>query len=291
MSEWNQRGFTLVIRQAQRLPESAIRGVLAQLPHARHRAEAVFILEAVRISPEPLARTWLEALKALVQIDASWELSWGSKKIRDVTEKLAKSAFLPAVQAAVIAEPTASPRLLAVLARDGSEGSLDALIACLSAPTGQLDRRLRDLQSLRLHAANVPLLEQFFEGVAIRQTEVMRASGALDLATSLDVDPWKLEAEITFASEDQRRSARLNIESTKTRWVSLYFPAVVQDRSGYDDGGVGAFDSRELPTVLRSAQENFGVRWNPKASVRSPLKGKQRKALVDWVFSEVRRAR
>jgi len=151
----------LFARRCRKLPPPVIRALLAKLPSVTPRRWwAVFLQEAVRDEGDDaqLSAHFLSALDALLDLQTTY--AWGSKQRRAKLKALAVSPrFLAAVQAAVVGDEAAPLDLLAVLAADGSEPSIDALMPALSRAHAEQSELLDRLEHLETHAARTPAME------------------------------------------------------------------------------------------------------------------------------------
>jgi hypothetical protein len=121
---------SLLARTAVPLEPRVIRAVLQLLEKRSKNVPRVFLREAVDVAaPDAqLQRAWGNAIKALRLFESSG--AWGDRQTTlQLRRVAADQALVRGAGAAAIA--TRSPRrhLLAVLAIDGSEASIDALIA------------------------------------------------------------------------------------------------------------------------------------------------------------------
>lgn len=292
-----------IARNGQAFPEPVIDGVLERLKTVKQRGHAVFILEAVRISTEPLQDAWGVALRAYLELEVAQE-AWGSKLVRERIAKYAKSPFLPAIQAAVVAGRDASMRFLAVLAHDASEASLDALVTRFSTVADERSTALARLRQLKTHAANTPEVNAFFEAIENRLDDRAHSSGVLDFMKSIGFEVDAINARVSLNSSDVNRNGvpsiqgSLLIDSASGEWFRVHLSSVsgLADitstnftlSGGTDKLGVGRCTPNELPTWLAKTAKKLKITWSSDPHFYGTLRGKKRQQFIDWLFSEIR---
>ncbi len=182
-------------RHSKRLPARLIRAVLAdwasQNPPTFH---PLFFTLAVKadLDDAALQAAWAAALQATLDLNTSY--AWGSQQRKAKIAGLAgQPTILAALQAAVVAGRgrTQGPGfglsmdVLAVLAADASEASLDALMAHVER-VATVDRGGFDLlELLKTHAQPTPGVDAMFARIAERLKERRQASPALAFAQTL----------------------------------------------------------------------------------------------------------
>lgn len=290
-----------IARNGQQLPDAVIRGVLERLASVKQRGHAVFLLEAVRLSAEPLQTAWAEALRAYLEVEVAQE-AWGSKLVRERVTTYAKSPLLPAFQAAVVAGRDASMRFLAVLAHDASEASLDALVTRFSAVADERSAALARLRRLKTHAARTPEVEAFFEAIERRLDDRAQASGVLEFMRSIGFEVDAVKVRVSINSSDVNRNGvpsiqgSLVIDSASGEWFRVHLSRVsgLADvistnftlSGGTDKLDVGRCAPNELPQWLTKTAQKLKITWSDDPHVYGTLRGKKRQQFVDWVFSK-----
>ncbi|GMU61094.1 MAG: hypothetical protein AMXMBFR34_28570 [Myxococcaceae bacterium] len=297
-------------RRCRKLPPPVLRALLEKLPSLTPRRWwAVFLLEAVRDGGDDAALTgaFLTALDALLDVQTTY--AWGSKQRRAKLKALASSPrFLPAIQAAVVGDERAPLDLLAVLAADGSEASVDALVPCFSRAHQERSGLLDWLERLKTHAAKTQAMDTLLASVRARLQERNDTSPALDFARSLGLDVAKLSVRVSLGSTAltaghvPRVQGSVTLDSTSATWLSVHL-AVLDGPTGTVSGGtsftneklwgdqleLGGCDAAGLPRWLARAQKRLGITWSqPPSFVGGTLRGKKRDAFVAWLFGPSR---
>ena len=256
----------------QDLSSGAIRRTLEWLATAERRSHAVFILEAMRVSQLKDRQAWKATLKAWLELDSSQRGDF-----RDLVARFASGPLLPAIQAAVISGPEVPFRFLAVLAHDGSDASLDALVTRLADERVDLDM----LRRLRVHAASTPEMDALLDGIEHKRSSAVAENPALRFAQSIGIDVARFRAHVQlFEDFDDHGSgphvplATIRFDSTTVHWFSV---SAIEDR-------VDVVPSR-LPEWIADYGREQGVRWERGAAHIGSLKGKDRERFEQWLFS------
>jgi hypothetical protein len=279
----------LFVRSARTLPVNVIREVLPRLPPMPH---AVFLREAFDGS----LASWDAAIEALVWLQSSY--GWGSKPMRQRLRAIASNPrLLGALQASVVASAEGDERdlpALAVLASDGSEASLDALLPVFTRALAKRDDGLDDLARLETHAASTPALKAMFAQLASLRAERQQASPARLVAQAMGLDSDDFEVHVSMSSVEARdrlaiAQGHVGLDSTRVDWfrVSIHRQGLTsfdQHRVWKDDLGLGRCDALALPGWLASTATRLGIRWSwQTASMRGSVRGKRRAAIIAWL--------
>ncbi|HEY1089317.1 MAG TPA: hypothetical protein VGE37_16545 [Archangium sp.] len=153
---------TLFVEAALTFPPHVIARVLAHIPLAtKADAHAVFLAEAVRVSD-----SWVRGLETLLSLGTYEGLE--PKKRRSRARVLVKDvALLTAAQAAVASEATNQSRgMLELLAADGSEASVDALLIELERARRIGGAALQRLENVLADGAHTPRLIEMQRALA-----------------------------------------------------------------------------------------------------------------------------
>ncbi|MEW5742931.1 MAG: hypothetical protein AB1938_28710 [Myxococcota bacterium] len=292
-------------RQGRRLPAPVIRTLLSKLPTLTPRRWwAVFLLEAVPadVGDEELSDAWLAALGALLDLQTTY--AWGSKQRKAKFKALAANPrFLAAIQAAVVGDEDAPLDLLAVLAIDGTEASVDALVPRFSRAHQEASALLDQLEMLKTHATSTAPMEALLSSVKARLEDRNAKSPALDFARSLGLEVKRFSVRVGLsstaltASNIPRVQGSITIDSSRPTWLSVHL-AVLEGRGGartggtsftneqvWSDGlGLGTCGAAELPGWLARAQTTLGVTWTAQPFLGGTLRGKKRDVFVEWLF-------
>jgi hypothetical protein len=144
---------------------------IEHVPRATSRdAQAIFLAEAVRVAAEEdLVASWLRALSAFEQL-GHYEGTMDPKRRRSRARVLMRDpVFRAGVQAAVASDATNQTRgLIELLAAEGSEESIDALLVELRRAEEAKGMRLRQLLRVLELGARTPRLEELRAGLQRR---------------------------------------------------------------------------------------------------------------------------
>ncbi len=294
-------------RACRRLPEPVVRRVLAGL-ETSSSSLSVFVRESIRLraADASLASTWDDTLGALLDLDCSY--AWGSKQRRDKLAKLAGDRrFLGACQAASSGCELASLPMLAVLAVDGSDTSIDALMPQFVHATESKGTRLDRLERLRTHARDTPAMRAMLREIEELLGARKASSPALALAGPIGLG--SLEElwfhAYFFSAEDATASitrfqANVDVDSRRDRWFAVHIHVSTQQMPGEppegisfelgkvhrDTFGIGPCAPEELPTWLSRLARDRGFAWDfQQAGMRTGLRGKKRDAVLGWLRS------
>lgn len=255
------------------LPAAVIRGVLgAEHPGTNH----LFLRLAVPRDAKatPMKAAWQAAVRALHELGdttAPWE------ERRAMQAKLAKNATVLAALQGLVAHSTEVPLdMLAVLAIDGGEASVDALIPHLDPALGERDARLEQLGLLRDRAKRVPALDALFGEVGTALADYRKASPVLALAKVIGLAqaPDVFWFRFRLASDDGARVAmsryqgNVRVDSREEPWFECWLSGEQDTR--FDDTrvvadglGIGACKAEDLPRYLAFTANRLGFRWQP----------------------------
>lgn len=291
-------------RKSRRLPVAAIRELVARLPE-RNTPWATFVRVLVDPSAgdDALAARWTYALDAMLSLDTTY--AWGSKpkkaKIRALAEDL---DTLAAVQATAAAHPLVRLDLLAVLAFDGSEASVDALVPHFGRAADSRDAMLDRLAALKVHARPTPAVNALLESVTAMLTERKASSPALELPPLIGLGPLDVFWFSGWFGSVEKNGNRvpkvqggLTVDSRHANWFSISlsevqasFPvhgrrtAFNAEKVHADELGLGTCTPAELPAWLARAMKTLDVTLDAASlSPRTHLRGKKRERLIEWL--------
>ncbi len=291
----------LFARKAQVLPLAVIEAVLAQLEATHPRvAWSVFLREVV---PPVSVPSWRAALVALLDLQTTY--AWGAKQRRAKLQGLAtQPALLAGIQAAVVGCDAPPLDMLAVLALDGSDTSIDALLPHFSRAEKDQSAMLDRLERLSKYAAPTPGMQAMLATVRARLDARNDASPVLDWVRGLGFEVDTFSLRVSFGSEEAtsrvpRIQASVNIDSTRATWLGVYvtesslqppYPGTSFRNDGVarDDLGLGTCTLAELPQWLARAQRTLGVTWSPRVTASASVRGNKRAQLIDWMFGPSR---
>lgn len=288
-------------RHCQRVPPHVIREVLRLLSADSSTPERLFLREAVdsRLLDAALTRAWVLALESL--LDLSLTYSWGSRQRRERFKALAKNPLVvSAIQAAVVGSEDPPIDMLAVLAVEGSDASIDALLPVFSK--GDADSRL---EKLAVHAAKTPAMRAMLEAITSRRVKKEAGSSAVAFVSNVLGLAEPLEAvkfRIYLSSVESETGGvpliqgSLSVDSKRDQWWSVELTRVDREMSmkhssfgvgerAEDALRVGKSSLEELPTWVVKAGKKLAVTWNRDAFFSGSLRGKKRDQVVAWLFS------
>jgi hypothetical protein len=295
-------------RTCRRLPAPVIRAVLEQLEDVR-RPHAFFLRELVprEARDSELTAAWEAAMQALLDLESSY--AWGSKQQKAKFEALAGNpSILHALQTAVVASETVSLDMLAVLATDASDASVDALIPHVERAVVSQDWALDRLQHLRKHARSTPALDAMFARMQGLLTERKASSPALAFARELgfgEPATFWFHAYLASPAFDDvpayRHQVHLDVDSRSATWFSVSLselppnPLDTTSRGTsfnnvkvyYDHLGVGPCEPPGFPGWLAAVASKLHTRWSfDTMSLRTSLRGQKRDQLERWLRGE-----
>ncbi|MEO8700347.1 MAG: hypothetical protein ABI867_09900 [Kofleriaceae bacterium] len=266
------------------LPVAVIRGVLADSqPSSSH----LFLRLAVPLDePAKIRRAWKAAVTALRDLYDSKD-AWESGKRAKLAAKLARDPRVLAGLQGLVANAAATDvtlEMLAVLAIDGSDTSVDALIPHLDPALGARTARLERLAQLRTCAKRTPALDTLFAEVDSAVVEYRKSSPALALATaigglgSLDVLWFQfMLMSVEATPRIPRVQGNVRIDSRETPWFTVWVSRVhdsterTRDReTRFDDTHVvedaleiGSCTASDLPAWLAVTAKRLYIEWQP----------------------------
>lgn len=294
----------LFARTCQRLPVPVIRALLALLEGDR-RPHAFILREYVRreAPADTVAADWEEALQVLLDLETTY--AWGSKQKKAKFQALAtRPRVLQALQTAAVACERVSLALLAVLAADASEASLDALIPHVERAVRQQDWELDRLQLLRTHARATPVMEDLLSRMKALIESRRARSPALVLARELgfgELDVFWFQAHVSSPEHDgapaSRHQAHLSVDSRSATWfhvaVSSENPqdmlrprttSFSSQKVNRDELELGTCEPSGFPAWLAATAQRLRTRWNfDGMHVSTRLRGKKRMELERWL--------
>lgn len=288
----------------RKLPVPVIREAVARLPDKQGPwATFLRILVDGDAGDEALAARWRYALEAVLSLGTSY--AWGSKQRKAKIQSLAQDAeVLAAVQATAAASPVVPLDMLAVLAFDGSEASVDALIPHVGRAADSRDTRLDRLEKLKVHARPTPAVTSMLESVTAMLAERNAASPALELPPliglgTLDVfwfSAWFGSVELNRSNVPAVQGS-VTVDSREVTWFNVWLsrvdplPAQRSHSTSFsneqvrrDDLELGTCAPAELPAWLARSAKTLGVSFDPaRFQPRTNLRGGKRERLTAWL--------
>jgi len=294
------------VRASHALPAGAIRAALDALAEAKH-TPAFFLRGAVDVtaSDETMRQEWSAALGALLDMQTTY--AWGSKQRKAKIAALANNPrFLSAIQTAAVGSRAVGLDALAVLAHDGSDASMDALVLQVERATQSPSSWLEILERLKTHASDTPAMKAMFEQIE-RRVDAQRAeSPAIVLAQAIGLGPLKeLWFDVWVGSQQlnvhrvPRYQLSCSVRSTAERWFHLsvselpddYREGTLRRTSSFssektirDDLELGVPVPAQLPQWLADTAKKLKLEWNwSERGPRTVLRGKKRERLSEWL--------
>ncbi|MBL8940353.1 MAG: hypothetical protein JNM69_37750 [Archangium sp.] len=288
-------------RNVEQLPERVIRVIVERLRDEPNSRLSIYLLAALHDSAD-LQRDWARAIRGLLDLNTTY--GWGSKQRKAKIAGLASGPLLPAIQAAAARGEGPTLDMLAVLAADGSEASVDALMPHFHAAASSQSQTLDHLERLKTHAAKTEPIRLMFESVEQLLGQRNDESPALAFARSIgfDVDTfsvhWSLSSTALNASHVPVFQGHVDLDSTSAVWfrVSIsHVPGVLAEHRTtafgsekarvIDELGLGRCDPGELPAWLIRAAKKLKVQWSVRIW-NSSLRGAKRERALAWMRGE-----
>ena len=283
---WNSYRFA---RSTEAFDEAAITALLAALVQKAPREARVLFLQTA-VDPMQLQPSWRAAVNALKLFEAQY--GWGSKEKKTKLAAIAKNPLLLAgAQAAAVGAEDVDTEVLAVLALDGSDASMDALLphfARASKDPAQLDV----LSKLATYAKKTEALTALLEDVHQRRHAREAGSPVLSLGKRLGLakgERFRVSVRLVSTKKDAA-TVDLTLDNTRAEALSVYlFTGRASTHFDLltvhvDDFKLGSCTPGELPAWLKQAQQTLSVRWKvAEAGVRF-LRGASASTFTDWLL-------
>jgi hypothetical protein len=268
------------------LPVTVLRAVVAaETTGARQLFLRLAVPTGARAAE--LHRAWRRAIDALAQLGET-ALALDHDLRRSRLAALAADPHVLAIVQGVVANVADPPvEMLAVLAIDGGDLSLDALIPHLEA-LARRDVRLERLAQLRGLARRTPALDAVFAELDGALAERRRTSPALALAAGFGVRGIPvLACSFRLASIESnqlgvpRVQGHASIDSRTEPWLTVWMSSVrgtldrtldaetrLHDTGLVADGlGLGGCAPADLPAWLATAARTLQIQWQDLAVV------------------------
>ncbi len=281
-------------KDAQQLPERVIRVIIERLQKAPEASLSTYFLTALHESTA-LERDWARAIEGMLALLSV--SNWGSTPLKATIAGLARGPLLPAIQAEVSRGKAPPLTMLAVLAADGSEASVDALMPHfqVASATNQNDL-LNRLELLKTHAAKTGPLTLMLESVEKLLSKRNDQSPALAFARTIGLDVNTFSVCWYFSSEqtdDPEFLAAATIDSRSSSWFQVtvaHMPNALTEQTTFGSEGTPTIDKlalgsctpEELPGWFARAAKKLKVHWS--ISIRnSNLRGAKRERALAWM--------
>lgn len=288
----------------RKLPVPVIREAVARLPDKPGPwATFLRILVDGDLGDEALAARWRYALEVVLSLGTSY--AWGSKQRKAKIRGLAEDAeVLAAVQATAASSPVVPLDMLAVLAFDGSEASVDALVPHVGRAADSRDTRLDRLEKLKVHARPTPAVTAMLESVSAMLAERNAASPALELPPVIGLGTLDLFwFSAWFGSVELNRShvpvlqGSVTVDSREVTWFNVWLTRVEplpstrsvgtsfsNEEVRRDDLALGSCAPADLPAWLKRSAKTLGFTFDPaRMRPRTHLRGAKRDRLHAWL--------
>lgn len=286
-------------RFAQTLPDEVVRRVLPKLDD--EHAEAPFLQALVKT--DDLHATWVRGLEGVAALNTTY--AWGSTNHLEKLRSVAKQRdWLEAVQVAVVATKAPREDFLGVLALDGSEASVDALLPHFVAAMKAGDEGLDQLAKLKKYAAATPPMRALVSQAEAARSKRNTTSPALAFAQSLGLGELKAFGwgQFVRVADARRREVELSVDVDSKRgpWFSVHVARVTEKpkrtlevttfnssrRAERDELKLGRCEPHELPAFVGRVQKTLGVNWKlAKTTPFTNVRGDKAKRLTAWLAS------
>lgn len=219
------------------------------------------------------------------------------KKSAPRLEKLVTAQAVEATQAAVAAHGLAVPRLLCVLAFDGSESSADIVLPLAMRALEERDAGLDALKMWVIPFARGPHFAKLVEAL-------QRATGEREATTSplrgwlesLGVEGASAQFELAFHSRDEKWSLWLKLDSKQLPHVLLALSSNRDEYFSVEDFKVRHAKKvsfappaslEDVPAWVVRVSKQQRIKWNAEPQwVKSSLRGKARARAIAWLMSQ-----
>jgi len=260
------------------LPVRLIRGVLdAPATTPRH----VFLKLAVPDgNASTIKQAWLAAVETLRELAETLH-PFDAPARREQLAAIARSPQLAAIQGVAANTPEVPLEMLVVLALDGGEASVDALIPHLDLALGARDARLERLAKIRPFATPTPALATLFTeldgALGVRRSTSPALAYGEQLGLGRLSELW-FSFQLFSSSRNQAGVPRfqgfVRVDSREERWFRVQLEQVhpsvdrSKDRAtrfdlagGVDELGVGHCTPIDLPSWLRHCSTTLKISW------------------------------
>lgn len=291
----------------RRLPVPVVREAMARLPERKGPWSTLLrVLVDPSLPDEALADRWRFALETVLSLMTSY--GWGSKQRKAKIRSLAEDAeVLAAVQATAASSAIVPLDMLAVLAFDGSDASVDALIPHVGRAAESRDVRLDRLEKLKVHARPTPAVTAMLESVTAMLAERNAASPALELPPLIGLGTLDVFWFSGWFGSVERNGSRVpavqgsvSIDSREVTWFNVWLSRVEplpsnrsvstsfsNEKVRSDALGLGTCAPAELPAWLARGAKTLGVTLDPATlTPRTNLRGAKRERLYAWLRGE-----
>lgn len=250
----------------------------------RRRAAAIFLHTAADPSDDDrLSETWGAAVEALKIFESQY--AWGSKqKASRLAHVRADARLVEASRAAAVGARVVPLELLAVLAMDGTEASVDALMPHVErALKNTVD--LEPLSQLLRFAAKTKPMKALGELIERSLAAARGTSPAMALATSLGIASGKRFRVDVRVSGNDGASFWVGLDSERPGpgfrgWVHETMHRGVAFVS---DEGEAVCSLEALPKWLAAWAAERSVRWNFTDPATAHLRGARLETFLAWL--------
>ncbi len=261
------------------LPVRLVRGVLAA--PATLPGHVFLKLAVTDGNATALKTSWLAAVEALRELaDTLHPLDAPARRAQ--LAAIATTPLLSAIQGVAANTPEVPLEMLVVLALDGGDASLDALIPHLDLALGTRDARLERLAKIRPFANSTPALDALFTELdgalgARRSTSPALAFGE-QLGLGRLPELW-FSFQVFSTARNQAGVPRfqgfVRVDSREDRWFTVHLEHVhpgvdrSKDRAtrfdlsgGIDELAIGHCTPLDLVIWLRSSAHKLKITWD-----------------------------
>jgi hypothetical protein len=256
------------------------------------------------LDDKALVVAWKEAVVTVADLDTFYK--WGSPKRRAKVQRIVDDPRLVAgAAAAAVACEHVPLNLLAALAIDGSEASLDALVPQLSRAETVRDDMLDRLAQISKFPKNHPVAKMLLSRTGAQVAARQASSPAWALARSMGFDEkgvffWTVAVDAVPPAGGTGvppATAVVGVDSRDARWLSVYVSWLHGGITDFDDAEVaidelkvGRCAAEELPAWLVRVARKLRVTWDwsgtrIKTSVRG---GAKREQIRSWIRGATR---
>ena len=241
--------------------------------------------------------TWPQMLKAITIFSNPYKL-WYKKKA--LTQIAQDAQLVEAVRIAAVGGEDVPVEMIAVLALEGSDASIDALMPYVVAACAAKDKRLDGLNAFKRLGVKAPnVLSILKEANSTRDRRIAESPAlAVARAIGLPAEPgFFFTASLGSAHHDGRSlpaiQVSLTVDSRDTRWFSgkvfrlsdhtstSFGPSNLHE----DRLNVGVKPPHQWPQWLEGAAKMLKVEWDKDVFISSSVRGAKREQIARWLLS------
>lgn len=245
-------------------------------------------------------RLWPKAMKALKVFTNPYTLQYKKKWL---VEFATDEQLVEAIRVAVLSTTDVPDEMVAVLAIDGSDASLDALMPYFTAAIASKDRRLDVIKLLRrFKLEKNPSIAAMIQQAATTHDARSTESPALSIARIIGL-PSTAGFHFSVSAGSLSQGAipavqlGLTVDSREIDWFGVSAFRLSDDQSTrfgaqrleFDELKLGTATPDQWPSWLAAAAKKLEVTWDPELFISSSVRGAKRDLIARWLLSATAR--